>query len=95
MKEPENWIMALVAAVFGAGGVKMLQVWLENRRLGKKEFKTLLLGRIEDLEKQVAACQTRIGNMREQIGHLESEVNHLEEENTSLRAEIARLKKAS
>ena len=66
-------IKYVLGAVFGAGGVAMLRVWLENRRLGKKDFRELLLDRIRDLESKHTHMSIRMGNLRVEMAHLESE----------------------
>ena len=76
-----DWAKALVAVALGAGGARFFSAWLENRRLGKKEFRETLLERIRELEKVVAHMQTRMGNLRVEMAHLETE-------NTGLRREL-------
>jgi hypothetical protein len=63
----------LISAVLGAGGVAWFRVWLENRRLSKKEFRETLLDRVRELEKVIARMQTRMGNLRVEMAHLEVE----------------------
>lgn len=79
-----SWIAPVVGAVFGAGGVKMLSVWLENHRLTRKEYRETLqvlidrqTERIGELEKCVAGLQVRVGNLRVEVAHLESENDEL------------------
>jgi len=84
MKEPENWLIGVIGAVGGAGLAKLAAVWLENRRMTGRDFRETLIDRIEDLERQVASCQTRIGNLREHVGNLEYE-------NRSLKLHIKQL----
>lgn len=69
---PESFKLIL-SAVLGAGGVAWLRVWLENRRLSKKEFRETLLDRIRELEKIIACMQVRMGNLRVEQAHLETE----------------------
>ena len=76
-----DWAKTAIAIAFGAGGVRFFSAWLENRRLGKKEFRETLLGRIRELEKVVAHMQTRMGNLRVEMAHIETE-------NTGLRREL-------
>lgn len=68
-----DWAKTAVAIAFGAGGVRFFSAWLENKRLGKKEFRETLLERIRELEKVVAHMQTRMGNLRVEMAHLETE----------------------
>ena len=69
---PES-VKLVLASVFGAGGVVFLRVWLENRRLSKKEFRETLLDRVRELEKVIGNLQTRMGNLRVEMAHLEVE----------------------
>ena len=69
---PES-LKLVLATIFGAGGVAFLRVWLENRRLSKKEFRETLLDRVRELEKVIAHMQKRMGNLRVEMAHLEVE----------------------
>lgn len=82
-----DWLGPVLGAIFGAGGVKMLSVWLENRRLAKKEYRQTLLeqitqqaGRISELETCIAGLQVRVGNLRVEVAHLEAENETLRRE---------------
>lgn len=90
-----DWARTAATLLVGAGGAKMLAVWLENRRLSQKEYRETLLSRIEDLESCVAGLQARVGNLRVEVAHLEerlrvesSLVERLREENDALRARV-------
>lgn len=50
--------------LFGAGGAKLLGVWLENRRLEKKDYRETLLGRIRELETVIAGMQNEHTQLR-------------------------------
>jgi predicted nuclease with TOPRIM domain len=100
--DPPEWVRTGMTLLLGAGGAKMLSVWLENRRLAKKEFRETLLERIRDLERQVAALHDRIGNQREVQAHLQERldseqatVNRLELENDELQARVQDLEEAN
>lgn len=69
---PES-LKLIISAVLGAGGVAFFRVWLENRRLSKKEFRETLLDRVRELEKVIANMQRRMGNLRVEMAHLEVE----------------------
>ncbi len=69
---PET-VKLVISAVLGAGGVAFFRVWLENRRLSKKEFRETLLDRVRELEKVIAHMQLRMGNLRVEMAHLETE----------------------
>lgn len=72
-----SWLVPVLGALFGAGGVKVLSVWLENRRLTRKEYRETMLERIRELEGVVANLQVRIGNLRVDVAHLEAENTEL------------------
>lgn len=76
---PET-LKLILSAVLGAGGVAWLRVWLENRRLGKKEFRETLLERVRELEKIISSLQVRMGNLRVEQAHLETENKQLRRE---------------
>jgi len=76
---PET-VKLVISAIFGAGGVAFLRVWLENRRLSKKEFRETLLDRVRELEKVIGNLQTRMGNLRVEMAHLETENKQLKRE---------------
>jgi len=73
---PET-VKLILASVLGAGGVAWFRVWLENRRLSKKEFRETLLDRVRELEKVIGNLQTRMGNLRVEMAHLEVENEHM------------------
>lgn len=72
-----EWAKIAIGAVLGAGGVRWFSVYLENRRLAKKDFRETLLERIRELEKVVAHMQRRMGNLRVEMAHLEVENQQL------------------
>ncbi len=76
-----DWLRSAAMLLAGAGGAKMLAVWLENRRLGRQDYRETLLERVRELETVVSGLQTRVANLR-------VEVAHLEEENVRLREEL-------
>jgi hypothetical protein len=76
---PET-VKLIISAVLGAGGVAFFRVWLENRRLSKKEFRETLLDRVRELEKVIGNLQTRMGNLRVEMAHLETENKTLKRE---------------
>ncbi len=97
-----DWARTLATLALGAGGAKILAVWLENRRLSRKEYRETLLeqlkaqvARIEDLESCVGGLQTRVGNLRVEVAHLqerlrveEQTVERLRMENDELRGRL-------
>jgi len=82
-----GWVETLAGVAFGAGGVKLLGVWLENRRLSKKGFRETLLERIRELEQTVSSLQVRVGNLRVELAHMEERVDREIQNSEALRFE--------
>lgn len=89
------WVASVVTLALGAGGVKILDVWLENRRLTGKDYRETLTARIRELEKVVDGLYGRIERLAAGQAHLEEalederrEVARLQEENDRLRAAL-------
>lgn len=80
-----QWIATLVSAAVGAGGWKMLSVWLENRRLTKREYRETLQSLIEQQSRRISELESCVAGLQVRIGNLRVEVAHLESENTELR----------
>ena len=72
-----QWLTTLITLALGAGGVQVLKVWLENRRLGKKEYRETLLERVRELEAVISRMQKRMGNLRVEMAHLDVENQYL------------------
>jgi chromosome segregation ATPase len=90
-----TWARTLATLALGAGGAKMLAVWLENRRLTQRDYRETLEDRIKDLERQVAGLFERVGSLRVEVAHLEEALedeveraNRLDEDNARLRARL-------
>lgn len=90
-----EWVKAAVTLLLGAGGAKMLAVWLENRRLSNKDYRETLLERVRELESVVSSLQLRVGNLRVEMAHMEERlqdeselVEKLRSENDELRARL-------
>lgn len=90
-----SWARTAAALLAGAGGAKLLAVWLENRRLTRRDYRETLEERIQDLERQVAGLFERVGNLRVEVAHLEEALQDeseraqaLEEDNARLRARL-------
>lgn len=81
LQEIPAWVKSLSTLLLGAGAAKLLAVWLENRRLEKKEYRETLLGRIRELEATITRMQT---------AHTETAVAValLKDENQELKAEL-------
>jgi hypothetical protein len=90
-----DWARTLATLALGAGGAKVLAVWLENRRLTQREYRETLISRIDELESCVSSLQTRVGNLRVEVAHLEERLvveeeraDRLELENDGLRSRL-------
>jgi len=81
LKEMPAWITTILTLVVGAGGAKLLAVYLENRRLEKKEYRDTLLGRIRELE-------VMIGQMNTTVRELSVELALVKDENSELREKL-------
>ena len=68
-----EWLKTVITLALGAGGVQWMRVWMESRRLGRKDFRDTLLSRISELESVVGSLQARMGNLRVEMAHLEVE----------------------
>ena len=77
--ELPTWIKTLVTLLVGAGGAKMLGIWLENRRLEKKEYRDTLLGRIKELEAVIAGMQESFTKLNVNLALALEENNELRE----------------
>lgn len=64
-----EWAKWLGTLVLGAGGARWLAVVLENRRLGKKEYRETLMGLIEKLQDEVSTLQYRVGSLEEELSN--------------------------
>jgi hypothetical protein len=64
LNELPGWVKTTVTLLLGAGGAKLLAVWLENRRLEKKEYRDTLLGRIRELETTIQGMQASFSDMK-------------------------------
>jgi hypothetical protein len=59
-----DWLKTILTLVVGAGGVGILRVWLESRRLGNQDVRQTLMDRIDILEASVAEMHAEIGSLR-------------------------------
>ena len=87
-----GWARTLATLALGAGGAKILAVWLENRRLMQRDYRETLEGRIQDLERQVAGLFERIGNLRVEVARLEEDLENELERSERLDLDNARLR---
>jgi hypothetical protein len=68
------WIKTGATLLLGAGAAKLLGVWLENRRLAKKEYRDTLLQRIRDLETMIAGMHVTHVEMAVKVARLEDDL---------------------
>lgn len=80
LKDIPDWAKCLGTAVLGAGGAQLLKVWLENRRLEKKEYRDTLLGRIKELEGVIATMQVTMTELSVKLAVVIEENRELKEE---------------
>lgn len=81
-----GWLAWVITVIIGSAGLNWFRAWLENKRLGKKEFRDVLVDRIANLEAQVAGLYTRLESQRGEISRLETENKHLVEEVEDLKS---------
>lgn len=93
-----GWAGPVVSALIGGAGVKMLSVWLENRRLTRRDYRETLESQIRVLQRQVASLYERLNAAERELGHLEEAldgeretVDRLDQENARLRARLEEL----
>lgn len=82
LKDVPSWLTTLVGLVVGAGGAKLLSVWLESRRLATKDYRDTLLGRIRELEKVIEGMQASFTQMSVELALVK-------DENSELRQQLA------
>jgi hypothetical protein len=94
-----GWARTTLMLLLGAGGARLLDVWLENRRLERKDYRDTLSTRIRVLEGDIADCHERSASLQERVGGRLREaeedrdaeferVERLDEENARLRARL-------
>lgn len=76
-----GWLQTTITLAVGAGGARLLAVWLENRRLANREYRDTMLARIRELE-------DRVDRLMREEGDLRVKVAHLEEHNAKLRWKV-------
>jgi hypothetical protein len=83
LNELPGWLKTCLTLVAGAGGAKMLSVWLENHRLEKKDYRETLLTRIRELE-------VTIKDMQSAFTSLSVKLALVQDENLELREKLER-----
>ena len=79
LNELPGWLKTSITLLLGAGTAKLLAVWLESRRLEKKEYRDTLLGRIRELEKAHETTLREVGDLRVKIALLDDENKELKD----------------
>lgn len=74
-----GWLKSGLTLLLGAGAAKLLAVWLENRRLEKKDYRETLLTRIRELEALITRMQRTCTNHEVSIALLRDENSELRE----------------
>lgn len=75
-----GWVESAATLLLGAGAARLLGVWLENRRLAKREYRESLLARVRELETRIEGMFGLISDLRVQVALLEDERNDLREQ---------------
>lgn len=74
-----GWLKTTITLALGAGAARLLAVWLESRRLEKKEYRDTLLTRIRELELTIKAMQDSFTAMSVKLALVEDENSELKE----------------
>jgi hypothetical protein len=74
-----DWLKTGATLLLGAGAARLLAVWLENRRLLKKDYRDTLLGRIRELEGKIETMYGMVSKLRVDIALLDDENAELRE----------------
>jgi hypothetical protein len=69
------WIKTGATLLLGAGAAKILGVWLENRRLAKKDYRDTLLSRIRELETKIDRMYHELGQRDVLIEQLRNDLD--------------------
>lgn len=77
LTELPSWLKTVATLIAGAGTAKLLAVWLENRRLEKKDYRDTLLGRIRELETTISEMQTSFTELKVKFALVEDENGEL------------------
>lgn len=81
------WWGYVLAVVLGGGGVRVIQLFLESRKLERSDFRQLL-------EAQIAAQARQLESMQAKLDQSQDErLSILERENVALRARIGELER--
>lgn len=73
------WLQALVGVLGGGALVRLLSVWLENKRLSRSDYRNTLISRIRELEEENGELHDEIADLREKVGQLEGRLGLLDE----------------
>jgi len=85
LNELPAWLKTTITLILGAGGAKLASIWLENRRLEKKEYRDTLLGRIRELEDTISHMQESFTKMSVNLALAQDESSELRQEIEVLR----------
>lgn len=87
--EIPEWADWVVKIAVGGAGVRLLTVWLENRRLVKSDYRESLLKLIRELQDDVQALSLKVGQLEEALEGEQELVLRLQDENDELRSRLA------
>lgn len=78
LKDLPDWVKTAATLLLGAGGAKIISktlgVFMENRRMAKKEYRDTLLQRIRELELMVSAMHVTHVDMAVKVARLEDDL---------------------
>jgi len=73
------WVKTGATLLLGAGASKVLAVWLESRRLAKREYRDTLLQRIRELETKIDRMYHELGQRDVLIEQLRNDLEQYKE----------------
>lgn len=74
-----GWLKSGLTLLLGAGAARFLAVWLESRRLEKKDYRETLLTRIRELESKIEKMNTKYINIHTELALVKDENSELRE----------------
>jgi len=85
LHELPAWLKTTITLLLGAGGARLVAIWLENHRLEKKDYRDTLLGRIRELEETISGMQDSFTTMSVNLALAKDESTELRQEIEVLR----------
>lgn len=79
LTELPGWVKTTATLFLGAGAARLLAVWLENRRLEKREYRDTLLTRIRELEVEIKGMNQTVRDLSVELALVKDENAELQE----------------